>query len=113
MQIPRDEVCYCNPDKMPTHLRGLPEFCIYRGANDEKGWPDNHMLEAAMGIISNVDSGNWNQRADWLKAARQWLEAYARLIPSVPLQTEGEYLSWLEGLKPKSPPSEPRTDNDG
>lgn len=43
-------------------------------------WPDRAMIDAAMGIISNVGSGNWNsQNQEWQDAARQWLDAYARL----------------------------------
>jgi hypothetical protein len=45
-----------------------------------KAWPDSNMLDAAMGIISNVGQGNWDgQNQEWQDAARQWLDAYARL----------------------------------
>lgn len=38
------------------------------------------MIDVAMGIISNVGSGNWqDQSQEWQSAARQWLDAYARL----------------------------------
>lgn len=43
-------------------------------------WPDRDMIEAAMGIISNVGGGNWwGQSQEWQDAARKWLDAYARL----------------------------------
>ena len=44
------------------------------------GWPDRDMVEAAMGIIANVDHGEWNQREEWLNAAKAWMEAYHRHI---------------------------------
>lgn len=43
-------------------------------------WPDRAMVDAAMGIICNVGSGDWQgQSQEWQDAARQWLEAYVRL----------------------------------
>lgn len=43
------------------------------------GWPDNDMVEAAMGIISNVDLGGWTgQSEEWRRAAVAWLQAYDR-----------------------------------
>lgn len=40
-------------------------------------WPESDMLDAAMGIISNVDQGSWrNQSQEWQDAARKWLDAY-------------------------------------
>lgn len=46
----------------------------------DQPWPDRDMMDAAMGIISNVSGGNWwGQSPEWQDAARQWLDAYARL----------------------------------
>jgi hypothetical protein len=46
----------------------------------EQPWPDRNMLDAAMGIISNVSGGNWwGQSQEWQDAARQWLDSYAKL----------------------------------
>lgn len=42
-------------------------------------WPDRDMLEAAWGIIANVDVGDWSrQRPEWQRAAAVWRDAYHR-----------------------------------
>ncbi len=44
-------------------------------------WPDGDMLEAAWGIIANVDLGDWaRQRPEWREAAEKWRDAYHRSI---------------------------------
>lgn len=42
-------------------------------------WPERDMLEAAWGIIANVDVGDWaRQRPEWQRAAARWRDAYHR-----------------------------------
>lgn len=56
---------------------------------DDKPWPDSDMLEAAMGIICNVDSGNWAiQRPEWREAAERWIAAYHRQLKAPDDRTE-------------------------
>ena len=44
------------------------------------GWPENHMLEAAMGIICNVGQGNWKtQTEEWQRAAERWMAEYPQV----------------------------------
>lgn len=49
------------------------------------GWPDKDMITAAMGIICNVDMGNWAcQSEHWQRAAKAWMEAYHRYLANQP-----------------------------
>lgn len=53
------------------------------------GWPDKDMLTAAMGIIVNVDFGEWsNQREEWQAAAKAWVGAYHRRSKSESMDSE-------------------------
>lgn len=54
-------------------------------ASDITSWPKGHLLEAAWGIIANVDDGNGlgasgveysHQTAEWREAAERWRDAY-------------------------------------
>lgn len=41
------------------------------------GWPQDHMLEAAFGLICNVSEGDFTvQTGEWQAAARRWIDAY-------------------------------------
>ncbi len=46
-----------------------------------RGWPQEHMLEAAWGIIANAWGGDW-AKADheWQAAALRWRDAYHELL---------------------------------
>jgi hypothetical protein len=42
-------------------------------------WPDDHMLEAAWGIIANAQGGDWGKASpEWREAATRWRDAYHR-----------------------------------
>lgn len=44
-----------------------------------EGWPDEHMLEAAWGIIANAWWGDWSKASpEWQQAATRWRDAYHR-----------------------------------
>lgn len=62
------------------------------------GWPDQNMIEAAHGIICNVDMGNWEAQSDhWQRAATAWVEAYHR-------QIQADYVAEEEQLKEATSP---------
>lgn len=51
-------------------------------ADDDKGWrtpgwPDEHMLEAAMGLLANAVAFD-PSKPDWERAKREWMDAYHR-----------------------------------
>jgi hypothetical protein len=53
-------------------------------------WPDDHMLEAAWGIIANAWGGDWLKASpEWREAAIRWRDAYHRHLdlPKLDLQT--------------------------
>lgn len=46
------------------------------------------MLEAAWGLIANVDDGLWKQKLLWIEMAAKWRDAYLADCSSEP-STEG------------------------
>jgi len=47
------------------------------------GWPEDHMLEAAWGLIANSWGGEWNKASDeWYAAAVRWRDRYHQLPPA-------------------------------
>lgn len=40
------------------------------------GWPDKHMLEAAMGLLANARA--FDDNTGWDQARREWMDAYHR-----------------------------------
>jgi hypothetical protein len=53
------------------------------------GWPADHMLEAAAGLLANATADH--QRADWEQARRRWVDAYHDRLHTPPdVNTRGE-----------------------
>jgi hypothetical protein len=53
------------------------------------------MLEAAWGLLANVDSGNWNEQPlDWRKAAGRWRASYRDLLKLIKSNDEGGLAYW-------------------
>lgn len=62
-------------------LDGFPNELNSLASTQVPPWPDRDLLDAALGIISNVGQGNWDRETtEWQQAARRWLEAYQRHI---------------------------------
>lgn len=60
-------------------VRDVPEFIATQTPDPfaAPGWPDDRMLEAAMGLISNAGEGNWEmEHPTWRDAAARWIDAY-------------------------------------
>jgi hypothetical protein len=58
---------------MPTEQLAAPPLGFA-----DTGWPENHMLEAAWGLIANSWGGNWDEAgAAWYGAAVRWRDEYA------------------------------------
>lgn len=67
----------------------------------EDNWQDTpeHLIEAAFGIICNVDNGMWRsglhatQRLEWREAAARWMARWGRMsragvIEGVPVEAQ-------------------------
>lgn len=67
----------------------------------QSGWEfPRDLLEAAMGLICNVDQGGWQQQPEWMEAASKWLEAHGRATASgavIFIQPSPEVLEIKEG----------------
>lgn len=71
----------CDQKKGHTSVHGA-DFRFWRDESNPKsepepGWPDEHMLEAAWGLIANASGGSWDEASPkWREAAKRWRDAY-------------------------------------